>query len=230
MVRDMYSPLKLPKALAGMNAIMALAPIIAPIIGGWMLLVWQWPSIFVFLSIYALLAMLLLVIKVPESLTEVQSVNLLNVLANYWLLMKNAQFLLCVLAASFLYSGAFAFVTGSSFILIEFMSVPSEQFGFWFTFIVIGYFVGNLFTARYAQLFKPNNLMLGGALLGLVSSCIMLWLCWMEVYHPLSIVMPVALYTAAVGITLPQAMAKALEPFPHMAGTASALMLSLIHI
>ena len=224
MVRDMYQPLRLPRALATMNAIMALAPVIAPILGGFMLLVLPWPSIFIFLACYALLAVLLLQLKVPESLSKVQSIKPKNILANYWLLIKSARFRTAVLAASFLYAGAFAFVSGSSFILIGFMKVPSEQFGYWFAFIVAGYFLGNMFTVRYSQHFAPQHLMLTGALLGLVAGVVMVVLSWLQLYHPLTIVLPIALYTGAIGISLPQAMAAALEPFPHMAGTASALM------
>jgi len=52
----------------------------------------------------------------------------------------------------------------------------------------------------------------------------MVVLSWLQIYHPLSIVLPIAVYTGSIGIALPQAMAAALEPFAHMAGTASALM------
>ncbi|ARN74966.1 multidrug effflux MFS transporter [Oceanicoccus sagamiensis] len=224
MVRDMYQPLKLPKALATMNAIMALAPVIAPILGGFMLLFWPWPSIFFFLAFYALLALLMLVFKVPESLKKAQSLKPANILANYWLLIKNTRFRTAILAASFLYAGAFAFVSGSSFILIEFMQVPKDQFGYWFAFIVAGYFLGNMFTIRYSHRFAVQQLMLTGALLGLLAGVVMVVLSWLQIYHPLTIVLPIALYTGAVGITLPQATAAALVPFPHMAGTASALM------
>ncbi len=224
MVRDMYQPLRLPKALATMNAIMALAPVIAPILGGFMLLVWPWPGIFMFLAVYALVAIILLLVKVPESLTKVQSLKPANILANYWLLIKNKRFLTAILAASFLYAGAFAFVSGSSFILIDFMQVPSEQFGYWFAFIVAGYFLGNLFTIRYSHRFDPRQLMMAGALLGLLAGVAMVVLSWLQIYHPLSIVLPIAVYTGSIGIALPQAMAAALEPFAHMAGTASALM------
>ncbi len=224
MVRDMYAPLKLPKALAMISIIMALAPIIAPIAGGWMLLVWQWPSIFIFLAVYSLLAVFAVLIKIPESLLEQQSVRLSNVVGNYISLVKNAHFRICALSASFLYAGVFAFVSGSSFILIDFMGVPSDQFGFWFAFIVMGYVVGNLFTVRYSHRFAAQTLMKTGALMAVIASAIMLSLCLLSIYHPLSIVLPIVLYTCAVGIIMPQATAMALEPFSGMAGTASALM------
>ena len=224
MVRDIYGPLKAAKALASMAAIMALAPVIAPIVGGWILLFGQWPIIFICLAAYAVLAVFLLIAKVPESLEFRQSLDPRAITRNYLLLIRDKCYRHHVLAASFLYSGAFAFVTGSSYILIDFMQVPPEQFGYWFMFIVVGYFLGSVFTARYSHKFKPQMLMAGGALLGVLSSLIMISLYLLEIYHPLSLVLPVALYTCAVGIAMPQATASALAPFPEIAGTASALM------
>lgn len=223
MVRDMYGPLKAAKALAYMAAIMALAPVVAPIIGGWILLVAQWPIIFVCLAAYGVVSLLLLLL-VPESLPEKQSLHPVAIAKNYARLLASGHFRIHVLGASFLYSGAFAFVTGASFMLIEFMQVRPEHFGYWFMFIVSGYIAGNIFTARFAGRFSANALMTSGAVLGLLASVMIIVLSALQIYHPLSIVLPVAVYTGAVGIAMPQAMARAMAPFPEMAGTASALM------
>lgn len=224
MVRDMYGPQRAAKALAYMSAIMALAPVIAPLLGGWILLAWDWPVIFLVLAAYALSTMLLLQLRVPESLPEKQSLRPAAIWRNYRELIGNKQFRLNVLALSFLYGGVFAFVASSSFILIKFMKVPADRFGYWFMFVVFGYILGNLFTGRYSQHFSPARLKWVGAALACVASFTMAILCALEIYHPLSIVLPIALYTGAVGITMPQAMAAALAPFSHIAGTASALM------
>lgn len=224
MVRDIYGPLKAVKALASMGAIMALAPVIAPILGGWMLLFGQWPIIFIFLACYAVLAIVLLLGKLPESLPVAQSIHPRAIVKNYWFLINDFNFRTHVLAASFLYAGAFAFIAGSSYILIGFMHVAPENFGYWFMLIVVGYFSGSIFTARFSHLYKPSQLMAGGALLGLLASIIMIGLYLSNIYHPLTLVLPVALYTCAVGVAMPQAIASALAPFPNMAGTASALM------
>lgn len=223
MVRDMYGPLKAAKALAYMAAIMALAPVVAPIIGGWILLVAQWPVIFICLAAYGVLALMLL-LMVPESLPEKRSLHPTAIAKNYAQLLASRHFRIHVLGASFLYSGAFAFVTGSSYMLIEFMQVRPEHFGYWFMFIVSGYIAGNIFTGRFAGRVSPDALMTGGAVLGLLASLVIILLSALKIYHPLSIVLPMAVYTGGVGIAMPQSMARAMAPFPEMAGTASALM------
>ena len=224
MVRDIYGPVKAAKGLAYMAAIMALAPVIAPTLGGWMLSFMSWSSIFWFLGGYGLLGIVVIALLLPESLPEPQSLHPISILKNFLSLLVDGRFNLHVLGASFIYAGAFAFISGSSFILIDFMNVPAENFGLWFMFIVLGYMIGNLFTARYAHRFESRHLMLGGGLLGLSAGLVMVMFCLLEIYHPLMIVLPVACYTGAVGITMPNAMAAAMAPFPSIAGTASALM------
>ena len=224
MVRDMYGPLKAVKAFANMAAIMALAPVIAPIIGGWMLGFLPWPSIFWFLAIYSVYCMVMLLWRVPESLPQKQSILFSAVFRNYCQLLTDRRYLLSVMSASFLFAGTFAFVSSSSFILIEFMKVPVDQFGYWFMFIVGGYIVGSVFVGRYGQRIKDQQLIMCGLLLAVAAGLVMTLLCYWQVYYPLAIVLPLALYTAAMGTVLPQAMATAMAAFSHIAGTASALM------
>lgn len=224
MVRDIYGPVKAAKGLAYMAAIMALAPVIAPTLGGWMLTFMDWSSIFWFLGVYGLIGIFVIALLLPESLPVAQSLHPISIMKNFATLSVNRTFNLHVLAASCLYAGAFAFISGSSFILIDFMKVPAEQFGLWFMFIVLGYMTGNIFTGRYAHRFESHHLMMGGGMLGFGAGLSMVVFCLLEIYHPLMIVLPVACYTGAVGITMPHAMAAAMAPFPAIAGTASALM------
>mgnify|MGYP000050049417 FL=1 len=224
MVRDIYGPVKAAKGLAYMAAIMALAPVIAPTLGGWMLSFMSWSSIFWFLGAYGLVGIIVITLLLPESLPSPQSLHPVTIIKNFVKLLVDGRFNLHVLAASCLYAGAFAFISGSSFILIDFMNVAAENFGLWFMFIVLGYMAGNLFTARFSQRFESCHLMLGGGFLGLSAGLTMVGFCLLEIYHPLMIVLPVACYTGAVGITMPHAMAAAMAPFPAIAGTASALM------
>jgi DHA1 family bicyclomycin/chloramphenicol resistance-like MFS transporter len=224
MVRDIYGPVKSAQAMAYMAAIMALAPVIAPTLGGWMLSWLPWSSIFWFLALYALLGIVVMGYCLPESLAEPQSLHPKTIAGNYLQLASSARYGAYVFAAACIYAGAFAFISGSSFVLINFMQVPPGQFGLWFMFIVVGYMLGNLFIGHFGHKMDAHALMLGGALLGLAAGLMMVVFCLAGIYHPLMIVIPVAFYTCAVGITMPNAMAQAMAPFPRMAGTASALM------
>lgn len=224
MARDIYGPTRAAKALGYMAAIMALAPVVAPVLGGWMLSWTDWPMIFWSLAAYGLLCLLAVALFLPESLVFKNSLRLSSILKNYGRLLTHRHFLTSVFGISALYSGAFAFISGSSFVLIDFMGVPPETFGLWFMVIVLGYMGGSVFTARFGYLLAPMRVMVGGAALGLVAAGVMAVLSAMQIHHPLAVIIPMMFYTAAVGITMPQAMSVALAPFPDMSATASALL------
>lgn len=224
MARDIYGPAGAAKALGYMAAIMALAPVVAPVFGGWMLGWTAWPAIFWSLAIYGLLGLLAIGIWLPETLPRKNSLRLSHILANYRRLLTHRHFLTSVLGISALYSGAFAFISGSSFVLIDFMGVSPQQFGWWFMVIVLGYMAGSVFTARFAYRLSPLPVMVGGAALGLVAGLAMAALSLLDLHHPLAVIVPMMFYTAALGITMPQAMSVAMAPFPEMTATASALL------
>lgn len=222
-VRDIYAG-RAARALALLAAIMALAPVVAPTLGGWLLSLWSWRSLFWLLGAYAVLGIWALWRWLPETVPSRQPLRAATIAANFLTLARSREFSWPVLAASVQYAGAFAFLSGASFVLIDHYGVPVRQFGLWFMFIVVGYILGNLFTMHWGSRWPADRLMLAAGFLAGAAGTAMVILVWLDWRHPLALVLPMAFYTASVGIALPQAMAQALLPFASMAGTASALM------
>lgn len=223
-VRDVYPPNDAVKALAYVSSLMAVAPVIAPTLGGIMIQYFSWASTFWVLVAAGLLAMCVTLFFVPESLPEKQSLQLTNIIKNYTLLIKHPLFLGHVLSSSFIYASAFAFLSGASFILIDFMGVPSSHFGLYFLFVVAGYITGNLFTAKLAFAWPVQRIYWISIGLSLAAAMAMLLASVMHWYQPLWFVAPIFFSTLAIGLILPRAMAESLKPFAHMAATTSALM------
>ena len=223
-VRDIYPPQDAVKALAYVSSLMALAPVIAPSLGGVLVIVGDWRLAFWVLVFFGLVAMVLTVFCVPESLPQKQTLKPSNIAGNYLSLLRHKQYIGSVLTSACLYSGAFAFLSGASFVLIDFMGVNPLFFGLYFLFIVAGYIIGNLFTARIAHAWRPANLFKTGIAVSFFPSLLMVGFCYWQWYYPILMVIPVLFVTMGIGLVLPQAMAVALKPFPHMAATASALM------
>ena len=223
-VRDIYPPQEAMKALAYVSSLMALAPVVAPTLGGLLVKIGDWRLSFWVLTGAGLIAIWLTAFMVPESLPHKQTLHPKNILANYLILLGNAQYMGYVLTAACLYAGAFAFVSGSSFVLIDFMGVPPAFFGMYFLFIVAGYISGNMLTARIAHGWPPKLVFKCGIVVSFVPGALMSAFAALHWYHPLLVVGPVFFVTLGIGLVLPQSMALALKPFPQMAATASALM------
>lgn len=222
--RDVFGPRGAARALSLIAMLMALGPAVAPTLGGFLLLVLPWPVIFLFLASYGLLMIFLLQVFLAESLPQRQSLHPLNIARNYVLLVTDSAYLAITIASALIYSGLMAYLSSASFVYMDMLGVPVQYFGFVFLTTVAGYIIGSAVSARMASRYDSRQTMLIGALLCLLTAAIM----WLGASaYPASVwalMLPMALYAIGMGLVLPHAMAMALAPFPHIAGTASALL------
>lgn len=222
--RDVFGPTRAARALSLIAMLMALAPAVAPTMGGIMMLWFPWPVIFVFLGVYGVAMVVLIHIFLAESLPRRQSLHPLSIARNYELLFCSPVFITATFASGFIYAGLLAYLSSSSFVYIDMLGVPLEYFGLIFLTSVVGYMSGSAISARMSRNFDSELTVLVGALLTAAAAATM-WLgsrllpgsIWV-------LVLPMMVYATGMGLVLPNAMALALRPFPHIAGTASALL------
>ena len=222
--RDVFGPTRAARALSLIAMFMALAPAVAPGLGGIMLRYVQWPSIFVFLAVYGLLMLGLTWRFLPETLPERQSLLPRKVAANYLVLLRHPSFVAVCLVCALMYAGLMAYLASSGFVFIVMLGVPTEYFGLIFLTSVIGYMAGSGLSARLADRLTSEHVMFLGAVLALASTAVMLVA---NSYSPASIlalVLPMTFFALALGLAMPHSMAIALRPFPTLAGTASSLL------
>lgn len=226
MVRDMYSPVDAGRVLSHVASAMALAPAIAPILGGFLTVAFGWEANFWFLFGYGLLALAVLSFNMHETIPQKNpdAIQVRQIFNNYRTLVKHKEWRLYTLMCSFIYAGLFAFLSGSSFVLIEYMGVSEQNYGFLFAIIVIGYIVGSQLSARLGTKLGAFRLIRYGCWLGLFAGFTMLLLSLTGSHNVISIIGPNFFFMMAVGMVMPLTMAGALAPFPHMAGAASALL------
>ena len=222
--RDVFGPTRAARALSLIAMLMALAPAIAPTMGGIMMLWLPWPSIFVFLAVYGLAMVFLIHIFLAESLPQRQSLHPLSIARNFGQLFRSPMFITATFASGFVYAGLLGYLSSSSFIYIDMLGVPVEYFGFIFLTSVAGYMSGSALSARLSRNYASEQTVLVGASLAVVAAGTM-WLGAQLLPRSIAVlVVPMMFYSTGLGLVLPNAMAVALRPFPHIAGTASALL------
>jgi len=222
--RDIYGPTDAARALSLIAMLMALAPAIAPTLGSVVLLWLPWPTIFVFLAVYGATMIGLIHVFLAESLPLPQSLHPATIARNYGELIREPIFLIACFASSFVYAGLLAYLASSSFVFITMLGVPVQFFGFIFLSSVLGYMSGSALSARLSSQHAPEWTVLFGAAIASAATLSM----WLAANHfpnsILAIVIPMTFYSTGMGLVLPNAMAAALRPFAHIAGTASALL------
>ncbi|MDP5072093.1 MAG: Bcr/CflA family efflux MFS transporter, partial [Congregibacter sp.] len=122
--RDVFGPRGAARALSLIAMLMALAPAVAPGLGGILLRYVEWPAVFVFLGVYGAIILILVTYRIPETLPEPQSLRPKNIAANYMLLLRDPVFLPVAGASALIYAGLMAYLACSGFVFIDMLGVP----------------------------------------------------------------------------------------------------------
>ncbi len=224
MVRDIHGPERSAQVLSYMGTAMSLAPALAPILGGVLLVAFGWGAIFYALALYGLLGAWSVAKALPETLEERDTTALRprQMALNFAHLLGHRAYLGYALSCSSAFAGLFAFIAGSPFALIDYFAVREDHFGYYFGFMVLGYMSGTVISGRLSPRLAGRPLLLVGAGCTALSGMSMVGGWWLSP-NLWAIIVPVTTYAAGVGIVMPQALAGALAPFPRTAGAASAL-------
>lgn len=225
-VRDLYSAENAARVLSYMSTVMALLPAIAPLAGGALLGAFGWRANFVVMTVFGVMATLLTAAKLSETLRhpDPQAANPTQILSNFIRMLQHPQYLGCALAGACAFCGLFAFISGSSFVLIGVFGVSEQNFGFYFGAPVIGYMIGTQIGGRMTRNYGITTILSVGTACLALAGALIAALAIIRVDHPIAVVAPMAFYMIAVGLVLPQTLAGALTPFPDRAGTASSLL------
>ncbi len=225
-VRDLRSPTEGARLLASASTIMSFAPLLGPVLGAYLFLAFGWRSAFAMLAAFSLL----LAAAAATRLTETNrrrnpnALRLRPMLRIYLDVARSPAFRAYTLASTATYGGLFAFISGSSFVLMRVLGVSAVAFGASFATMVAGYLVGTLICRSLVARRGLQHTVCAGAALQAVAGVTMALLVAAGVHVPASIVVPMFFYGIAHGMIQPAAQAGAMAPFPHSAGAATALM------
>jgi DHA1 family bicyclomycin/chloramphenicol resistance-like MFS transporter len=224
-VRDLYSGPRAGRELSLMGAVMALAPIIGPPIGGVLHIAFGWQSNFLAVVAAGLIIGAIVWKLLPETLRDPASepVTVASFFRGFGAFLADARYLayLGILCCSF--AGLFAWISGSSFVLQQIYGQSPFEFGVAFGVSCAGYLVGTLIAAKLVMRSGLGFTIGVGVLAQALGGLVMLLAVAFGLASPLWILSAIALYLFGLGFTAPQAMAGALTPFPDRAGAASSL-------
>lgn len=223
MVRDLYEGPRAGKELARMGMIMGLVPAVAPVIGGVLQVAFGWRSTFVASLVFALALTAVIVAVMPETLRQrsPQPLSLKAIFGGYGILLRNRAFRVYVALTAFAYAGLFAFISGSSFVLSGVYGLTPVQYGFSFAFGVLGFIGGTILAQRLVGSRGMDGVLGLGVLFLALGGLLMLGSVATGAGGALGIALSWAVYACGVGLTMPQAQASAMMPFPDRAGAAS---------
>jgi len=226
MTKDIYASEERVRILAWMGVIMPLAPAVAPIFGGWLLLWCSWQWIFVSQAAVAAIA-LVGVLRIKETLPEKTSTNALETLKIYLHLFRNRRYLAYALMVSLIVFPHFAFIAGSADIYITHFGLSEQTFGYLFAINALAFMSGSLLCTRLLHRLTPGRVMTLGFSGVLLGGAIML----LKVFpDPWSLTLPMALVTFSLGLSRPPSNNLVLDQVSRHAGAASSLLVFLFFL
>ena len=225
-VRDVFGAAGAARVLSYLSAAVALAPAIGPMIGGVMETWFGWRAQFWGLTVYGILGLAAAIALLPETNRhrDPGAFHPFAMARTYRMLIGHRRYFGFVLVATFGYSGIFCFISGSSFVFIDVLGLSPQSFGMCFGVIVVGYIIGAIAGGRLTKRFGIDRMVLTGTAVALTSSILLTVLALTVPQSAASVIVPFFFHLVGIGMTLPNAQAGAIGPFPRAAGAAAALL------
>jgi DHA1 family bicyclomycin/chloramphenicol resistance-like MFS transporter len=225
-VRDLYEGARAGKELARMGTIMGVVPALAPILGGVLQGLFNWRANFAATVLCGLGLAAAVLTLMPETLPARAPgpLSFGAMLRSFGVLLRHRGYRVYVGLAGLSYGGLFAFISGSSFVLQGIYGLSEIPYALSFAFCVLGFIGGTLAGQRLVGSRGLDGTIAVGAVCLAAGGAIMLLLVLLRVPSSAAVFVPMALYTAGVGLVLPSSQAAAMTPFPERAGAASSLL------
>jgi DHA1 family bicyclomycin/chloramphenicol resistance-like MFS transporter len=225
-VRDLYHGPRAGRERSMMGTIMGITPIVAPILGGVLQVVFGWRSIFLAMAAGGIVLALIAWLRVPETnqFRNRDHLSLAAIFESYKIVLRNKAYRTYAALLSLSYAGLFAFISASSFVFQSVYGLDEIMFGITFGICSVSFVAGTMIGTRTVTRHGFDHT-IGVGVVCLALGGVGQWigaLIWPQAL--LAIVLPEMIFFIGIGMVLPQAMAAAMTPFPERAGAASSLV------
>lgn len=226
MVRDLYGRTESARMLSALMTILALAPIVAPLAGGFLQSIWSWRAIFWLMA--ALSVMLFAaVFLLPETLPEAKlaSGSIRCEFTCYLRLVGNRAYMSYTLSVAFFYVAIYAFIAGSPFVYISYFHIDARYYGLLFGVNMIGVSTLGMFNRQMVTHHSLDRMLLCSTAIAIVGGFGLLFSALTGWGGIVGIVGFVFVVFSMNGIIASCTNAAALDAVPStMVGAAAALM------
>ncbi|EOA2818269.1 multidrug effflux MFS transporter [Campylobacter upsaliensis] len=224
-VNDLFELKETASIFALMMVFSALAPMLSPSFGGFLIEYFSWHSIFATLFGLGILLFLLIFFALKESAPHLkrQKFSHKETLKSYRFVLKDKPFILYVSCASLVLAAMFAYITGSSFVFINFFGLSERDFGLLFGLNALGFVIFANINAKMVRKIDSEKILFYALIIMLISTLILFvnslikpnfWLFELSIFTSI----------ALLGFIAPNTTTLAMARFKDHSGTASAVL------
>jgi DHA1 family bicyclomycin/chloramphenicol resistance-like MFS transporter len=229
LVRDLFPVSRTAQAFSLLTLVIAVSPMIAPTVGGYVTVLFGWHSVFIVLGAITLLIMVCVHLALPEGKKPDPTLSLKprSVIQNYYQVMTQPQFLVFSLVNAVASSAPFAYIAGSPDVLMNLYRVTEKEYGWIFAFLAFAMIGSTQLNHFLLKKFRSERIIRCTLLYQSATGLLLVVGVWGGWYSLPVLLGLMFIFLTGQGLTSPNASALSLAPFTRLAGNASALMGSL---
>ncbi|WP_245627289.1 multidrug effflux MFS transporter [Kribbia dieselivorans] len=232
-VTDLFRGPAAQRLMSLIMVIFGIAPAMAPVIGGWLLLIGPWQGIFWFLAAFGLLAATLVLFRLPESLPpqDRHPFHPGSILGQVLLVARDWRFQRVAWASALSFSAQILYVVAAPIFIVDILGKGEQDFWMFFVPMVGGMVLGSFLNGRLSEVWSPHRVVLTGQVVGLIAAVLNVGLASLPATAaqlPWAVIGPVGI-GFGTGMAFPIFQLVILNMFPHSRGAASS-MASFIQI
>ena len=222
-VRDCYHGAEAQRVMSRGSLTFAIAPAVAPVIGGWLQAWFGWRAVFIFVTLFAASAWFVCRSVLPETLPPErrQSLHPVFLARSYWRVLTSGKFVAACVALSCNFTGIFIYITSAPVFLMQHLGISETGFLWLFGPITVGSATGAWISGRTAGRLTPRRTLA-------IAYAIMIFsagtnLAFHALHRPVLpwTILPLSLYSCGMGLAFPSMTILALDLFPSQRGLAS---------
>jgi DHA1 family bicyclomycin/chloramphenicol resistance-like MFS transporter len=224
-IADRYPADRMAKMLASLTMVAVLGNSLAPVLGGFLVAGFGWRAIFATLAVATATVAIIAWQRLPETRPPgAHAPRVREMLATAWSLTRKPLFMGCVLQGAVVYATFLVFISLAPYVMVSALGRPATEFGFYYLFIALGYFLGNWSVRRLMASHDLHWMVVVGVMLTAVGAAAAFGFVAIGLTHPLWIFVPIGVLSYGQGLALPNVTATAVSLAPQHAGVASSLV------
>jgi DHA1 family bicyclomycin/chloramphenicol resistance-like MFS transporter len=214
LMRDIYPKEEFSRMMSFVMLVTTIAPLVAPMAGGAVLVWFSWHVIFWILALAALLASAMIFFFIDETLPAErrQKFHIRTTMGNFASLFRHKRVLSYMLASGFSFAGMFSFLSAGPFVYIELNHVSPQHFGYYFALNIVFLFIMTIINSRFVRRVGALNMFRAGLWIQFVMA---IWLV-LSAFTGVgfwALVVGVAAFVGCVSMVSSNAMAVILDEF-----------------
>ncbi|MEO8207129.1 MAG: multidrug effflux MFS transporter [Chthoniobacterales bacterium] len=225
MIRDRFDGPEAQKMLSYTVIVFGIAPVIAPIIGGWLEVACGWHSVFVFMASFAFLLLLICIFGLGETLPMEQRspLHLGITLKSYGIMASDLRFLLQSLSLAFTCTGLFFYISSAPVFIMQILHLPETAFVWLFAPLISGIIIGSFLASCMAHRWKSERIIKVGFYFLIAMAIVnFLYAGFFQSAVPWAMI-PILLCHVAMSFVSPAMTVLTLDIYPERRGMAASL-------